>query len=172
MLIVVVILGILAAVSVPWFGKMRRRAELRSVAMEIGTTLVAARMRAVKRNVSASVVINPASSVDGSYEINTFEPTPVVPPALTPVPTSGPNPGGQVFLSGRAIRFIETPAGGSITFDGTGRRVAPPPTTPGTIVIEGPVGVGITNQIKIDTSAGGRVLIITPPVTPGAPGWQ
>ena len=49
LLIVIVIFGLLAAVSVPWFGKIRRRAELRSAAMEIGTTLVAARMKAVKR---------------------------------------------------------------------------------------------------------------------------
>src|SRR5512141_3108695 len=81
LLIVLVILGLLAAVSVPWFGKLRRRSELRSAAMEIGTTLVAARMKAVRRNVNTSVVINTASGIDGSHEIDTIEPTP---PPVTP----------------------------------------------------------------------------------------
>jgi len=157
LLVVVVILGILAAVSIPWFGKMRRRAELRSIAMEIGTTLVAARMKAVRRNVTASVVINPSPALDGTHEIDTVEP---------PAPIPVPNPGAPLFLSARAIRFVETPVGGSITFDSAGRRVSPPALTPGTIVIEGPVGVGLTNQITIDTSAGGRVRIVTPLV------WQ
>lgn len=161
LLIVIVILGLLAAVSVPWFGKLRRRAELRSAAMEIGTTLVAARMRAVKRNVTASVVITPAAGT-GSHEIDTIEP----PPAVTPAPSPAANPGAQVFLSSRAFRFVATPGGGAITFDGTGRMIAPPSPTPGTIVIEGPVGGGLQNQITIETSAGGRVRIVTPVV------WQ
>jgi type IV fimbrial biogenesis protein FimT len=162
LLIVIVILGLLAAVSVPWFGKIRRRAELRSAAMEIGTTLVAARMKAVRRNVNASVVITAASGSDTSHEIDTVQVT----PAVTPVPTAAPNTGSPLYISARAIRFVATPAGGSITFDASGRRVAPLSPTPGRIVIEGPVGIGPTNQITIDTSAGGRVSIITPPV------WQ
>ena len=157
LLIVIAIMGLLAAVSVPWFAKLRRRSELRSAAMEISTTLVAARMKAVRKNVNASVVINTASVMDGSYEVRTIEPTP-------PVPV--PNPGVPLVLSSRAIRFVQTPGGGSITFDGNGRRVAPPAATPGTIVIEGPVGIGPTNQITIDTSVGGRVRIVTPVV------WQ
>jgi type II secretory pathway pseudopilin PulG len=163
LLIVIVILGLLAAVAVPWFGKIRRRAELRSAAMEIGTTLVAARMKAVKRNVNTSVVINTAAGIDGSHEIDTVEPTPL---PVTPVPTPAPNPMVPLLLSARTIRFVETPGGGSITFDGTGRRVAPPSPTPGAIVIEGPVGGGLVNQITIDTSVGGRVRIVTPLV------WQ
>jgi prepilin-type N-terminal cleavage/methylation domain-containing protein len=157
LLIVLVILGLLAAVSVPWFGKLRRRAELRSAAMEIGTTLVAARMKAVRRNVNTSVVINTTSVMDGVHEINTIEP---------PAPIPVPNPGVPLTLSARAIRFVATPGGGSITFNGTGRMVAPPSPTPGAIVIEGPVGIGSNNQITIETSVGGRVRIITPVV------WQ
>jgi type II secretory pathway pseudopilin PulG len=161
LLIVIVIFGLLAAVSVPWFGKMRRRAELRSAAMEIGTTLVAARMKAARKNINVSVVINTTSLMDGVHEINTVEPAPP-----TPVPTPVPNPGVPLTLSARAIRFVETPGGGSITFDGTGRMVTPPAPTPGRIVIEGPVGAGLVNQITIETSSGGRVRIVTPVV------WQ
>jgi prepilin-type N-terminal cleavage/methylation domain-containing protein len=148
LLLVIVLLGLLAAVTIPWFGKMRRRAELRSAAMEIGTTLVAARMKAVKANVNTSVRINTASIVGGAHEID----------------TSGPTP--PLLLSARAIRFVETPGGGAITFDGSGRMVTPPAPTPGRIVIEGPVGIGPTNQILIETTVGGRVRIVTPVV------WQ
>lgn len=159
LLLVIVILGLLVAVSIPWFGKMRRRAELRSAAMEIGTTLVAARMKAVKANVNTSVRINTSSTVDGAHEIDTSAP---VTPAPTPVPSSMV----PLLLSARAIRFVETPGGGSITFDGSGRMVTPPAPTPGRIVIEGPVGIGPTNQILIETTVGGRVRIVTPVV------WQ
>jgi prepilin-type N-terminal cleavage/methylation domain-containing protein len=163
LLLVIVILGLLAAVSIPWFGKLRRRAELRSAAMEIGTTLVAARMKAVKANVNTSVRINASSTVDGAHEIDTSEPTP---PPVTPVPTPAPSSMVPLLLSARSIRFVETPGGGSITFDGSGRMVTPPAPTPGRIVIEGPVGIGPTNQILIETTVGGRVRIVTPVV------WQ
>jgi len=164
LLLVIVLLGLLAAVTIPWFGKMRRRAELRSAAMEIGTTLVAARMKAVKANVNTSVRINTASTADGAHEIDTSQPTP---PPVTPAPTPAPGSMVPLLLSARAIRFVETPGGGSITFDGSGRRVTPPAPTPeAAIVIEGPVGIGPTNQIRIETSVGGRVRIITPLV------WQ
>lgn len=162
LLVVVVILGILAAVAVPWFAKIRRRTELRSAAMEIGTTLMAARMKAVKRNVNTSVTISAAPSADSTHEINTIEPTP---PPVTPVPTPSSRL-ATLLLPGRAIRFVATPGGGRIEFDGSGRRVAPPSPTPGTIVIEGPVGIGPTNQITIETNLAGRVRIVTPVV------WQ
>jgi prepilin-type N-terminal cleavage/methylation domain-containing protein len=167
LLIVIVILGLLAAVSVPWFGKLRRRAELRSAAMEIGTTLVAARMKAVKSNIKESVVITAASGSESSHVIDTIAPTP---PPVTPAPPTpafaAANTLATLRLSSRAIRFVETPGGGSITFDGSGRMVTPPAPTPGRIVIEGPVGIGPTNQITIETTVGGRVRIVTPVV------WQ
>ncbi len=163
LLIVIAILGVLAVVSIPWFAKLRRRSELRSVAMEIGTTLVAARMKAVRMNGNAQVEINATTVVDGVHEIDTIDPPP---PPVTPAPTAAPNPGVPLLLSARAIRFVETPQGGSIIFGSSGRMVAPPSPTPGRIVIEGPVGIGPTNQITIETQAGGRVRIITPVV------WQ
>ena len=164
LLVVVVIVGLLAAVSVPWFAKIRRRTELRSAAMEIGTTLLAARMKAIKRNVTTSVIITASSGAD-AHVIDTLEPTPVLPP-LAPTPMASANSLATLNISSRAIRFVETPSGGSITFDGSGRRIAPPSPTPGAIVIEGPVGIGPTNQITIDTSLSGRVRIVTPVV------WQ
>jgi prepilin-type N-terminal cleavage/methylation domain-containing protein len=156
LLVVLLILTLLALVSIPWFNKIRRRAEIRSSAMEISTTLVAARMRAVKRNVNVRVVITPAASVGDSTRIATIEPAPL---------PGGANSLNDLLLSGRAARFTELPEGG-ITFDGSGRRVVPLSTTPGPIVIEGPVGGGPVNPITIETNAAGRVRIVTPVV------WQ
>jgi prepilin-type N-terminal cleavage/methylation domain-containing protein len=156
MLVVLVILVLLALVSIPWFNKIRRRAEIRSSAMEISTTLAAARMRAVKRNVNVTVVITPAGSVNASSRIATIEPIPI---------PGGASPLTDLFLSGRAVQFVELPVGG-ITFDGGGRRVAPLSPTPGPIRIEGPVGGGPVNQITIETNRAGRVRIVTPVV------WQ
>ena len=168
LLVVVVIIGLLGAVSVPWFAKVRRRTELRSAAMEIGTTLLAARMKAVKRNVTATVVITAASGSQASHVIDTIEPPPIPVTPAAPTPLPGANPLTTLNISSRSIRFVETPRGGSIAFDGTGRMVVPPTPgiTPGRIVIEGPVGIGPTNQILIETSLVGRVRIVTPVV------WQ
>lgn len=159
LLIAIVILGLIAAVSIPAFNRIRRRAEFRSAAIEISTTLVAARMKAVKLNANASVVITPAADINSSHEIDTIEPPPPTPPA-------GPaaNPLARLLLSGSSLRFVTTP--GPITFDGAGRRIAPAPPTPGRIVIEGPLGGGPVNTITIDTNTAGRVRIITPVV------WQ
>ena len=160
LLVVMVILVLLGLVSIPWFKRIGRRAQLRSAAMEISTTIVAARMRAVKRNVNTSVVITAAATLDGVNKISTIEP----PPAVLPTPSA--NSLSDLLISGRTLRFLET-SGGTITFDGGGRRIAPPAPTPeATIVIEGPPGSTSVNQITIHTSTGGRVRVITPTV------WQ
>jgi Tfp pilus assembly protein FimT len=160
LLVVIVILGLLATVSIPWINKIRRRAQIRSAAMEISTTLVAARMKAVRRNLNVSVFITPAASVGEFSRITTIEATPVATPAV--VPTPGANSLADLLISGSTLRFVDTPTGG-ITFDGGGRRIVPLSTTPvGTIKIEGPLGGGPVNPITIETNTAGRVRIITP----------
>ena len=166
-LIVIVILGLLATVSTPWLSRIRRRAEFRSAAMEISTTLIAARMKAVKSNGNAGIRISPAAGLIGSHVIDTIEPLP--PP---PVPSPAANPAAKLMISGRSFRFVSMPVispcpdlgvpACNITFDGGGRRVSPPSPTEASIVIEGPLGGGPVNQITIDTNAAGRVRIVTP----------
>ena len=151
LLIVIVIIGILAAVAVPFWGKVRRRTELRSMAMEIGTTLLAARMKAVRQNARTSIVISPSADSPG---IDTTVPAPPPTPAAEPL--------AHLSLSSRALRFVVTPVGGKITFDGSGRRVEPLDPIPAAIVIEGPTGGGPVNQITIDTNTAGKVRIVTP----------
>lgn len=158
LLVVLVLLVLLASVSIPFYGKIRRRTELRSAAMEIGTTLVAARMKAVRYNSTVRVVASPQGPAEPGPSISSE--------TLTPVPTPYPSSNSKVIISGSAMRFVSTPSGGSIDFDGNGRRVAPPVETPGRIVIEGPTNSGVKNQITIDVSTSGKVQIVTPAV------WQ
>jgi Tfp pilus assembly protein FimT len=158
LLVVIIIIGLLAAVSIPYFGKVRRRTELRSAAMEIGTTLLAARMKAVRQNAKTSVVI---TTNGDSHEIDTTVPAPPPTPAADTL--------AHLIIPARALRFVTTPAAGTITFDGSGRRVVPVDPTPGAIVIEGPIGGGPVNQMTIDTNSAGKVRIFkTDPTTD----WQ
>jgi prepilin-type N-terminal cleavage/methylation domain-containing protein len=159
LLLVVVLLGVLAAIAIPFFNRMRRRSELTSAAMQVSTTLLAARMKAVRYNATTSVAVTPSSDPGTPNEFDTIEP-PL--PVTTPTPMPIANPMGKLLISGRAFRFVATPPGGIVSFDGTGRLVPPPAApTPSQIVIEGPIG-GPTNQITIETNSAGRVRIITP----------
>jgi len=153
LLVVIVIIGIIAAVAVPFWGKMRRRTELRSMAMEIGTTLLAARMKAVRQNAQTSIVISPDADSPG---IDTVMPAP--PPPATP----SAEPLAHLTLSNGALRFVVTPVGRTITFDGSGRRVVPVDPISAAITIEGPTGGGPVNQITINTNSAGKVWIVPP----------
>jgi len=155
LLIVMVIMGMLAAVATPWFNKLHRRSLLRSAAIEIETTLLATRMRAVRRNLPASVVIQTTPDDNGAFQLDTIEPDPL-PPAPTPTPIQ------KLFLSSKSFRFVTVPASEKITFDGNGRRILPAPDADASIVIEGPIGGLNVNRITIDTGVGGRVKVITP----------
>jgi type II secretory pathway pseudopilin PulG len=156
LLIVIVIIGILAAVAVPFWGKVRRRTELRSMAMEIGTTLLAARMKAVRQNLRTSIVISASADSPGIDTTIVPAPTPP-PPAPTPAPAAEPL--AHLSLSGHALRFVDMPVGGKITFDGSGRRVEPADPASAEIVIEGPIGGGPVNRMTIDTNSAGKVRI-------------
>ncbi len=159
LLAVLAILALVALVGLPWLVRFAQRSQFRSAAFEIQTTLLAARMRAVKRNLPSSVLILPAVPSAVSHVLNTIEADP-------PAPTPTPNPVTRLEISAAALRFLSLPTGGKITFDGNGRRIVPPAPTPGSIVVEGPVGSGAMNQITIRTSVTGRVEVITPAV------WQ
>jgi prepilin-type N-terminal cleavage/methylation domain-containing protein len=159
LLVVMAILGLVALVGLPWWQRLSRRNQFRSAAGEIQTTLLAARMKAVRRNANASVVVVTAAPTDAQHLIETVEPDP-------PSPTPTPLPSGSVALSTAALNFVTLPAGNKITFDGNGRRVAPPPAFSADIVIQGPTGGSVVNTITIHTSITGRVEVVTPAI------WQ
>ncbi|HYX22089.1 MAG TPA: prepilin-type N-terminal cleavage/methylation domain-containing protein, partial [Thermoanaerobaculia bacterium] len=50
LLIVVALVAIAALVGMPWLVKIGQRSQLKSAASEVQTTLMAARIKAVKRN--------------------------------------------------------------------------------------------------------------------------
>ena len=158
-LIVIALIGILTAVSIPFLQKISRRNQIRSAASEIQTTLLAARMRAVRRNLPASVLVTTATAAQNTHLLDTIEADP-------PAPTPTPLPASKLNLPKASLAFLTLPAGGKITFDGNGRVIAPPPPASTDILIEGPVAAGDKNQIRIRTTASGKIEVITPVV------WQ
>ena len=155
-LIVMALIALAAVVVGPWFVKLSQRNQIKSAAREIQSTLLAARMKAVKRNLPVTVVI---SSPSGTQPIvfDTIEPPP---PA--PTPTRIP---GRLELPARAAQFVVTPFAGTITFGADGRLgPTPPAPTPAVIVIEGPLGATNMNQITIQANSSGRIEVITPTV--------
>jgi prepilin-type N-terminal cleavage/methylation domain-containing protein len=157
MLVVLAIIASLALIAVPWFYKISQRQALKSAAFEIETTLLAARMKAVKLNQPVTVAIN---SVSAPVQLQTIEPPP---PA--PTPTNAP---ALLTLPVNAATLVATPnvAGGGITFGGDGRvNMAPTPApTPGCwyYTVQGPVGVPTPNQIQVQAWPNGRVVVVTP----------
>jgi prepilin-type N-terminal cleavage/methylation domain-containing protein len=154
-LIVMAILAALALVAIPWFVKISQRSALKSAAREVQTTLLAARMKAVKRNQPIRVVI---VSTTPPLRFDTIEPNP---PA--PTPTHVP---GRLVLPAKAASLYATPntAGGTLIFGGDGRvsNAPVPVATPAEMILQGPVGAGNMNQIKIRAHANGRIEVITP----------
>ena len=157
LLIVLAIMGILAAFGIPWFMKLMQRQALKSAAHEIQTTLAAARMTAVKQNAPVSVAI---LSVTPPLQFQVIEapppaPTPTLPPRI-------------LSLDANAVRFVQTPrsTNGAITFGGDGRLIVTPPLsvlTPSLqMIVEGPANGPVRNQIQINTNAAGAVKIVTP----------
>src|SRR5262245_53693601 len=157
LLVVMAIIAAVSLVGIPWFVKISQRAQLRSAAFELQTTLLAARIKAVRRNQPVSVVIN---SVAAPVELLTVEPPP---PA--PTPTVAP---ARMALPARAAILFATPvaSGGTVTFSGDGRiNMAPTPNpTPGAweYVLQGPVGAPTPNRIRVQAWPNGRVVVVTP----------
>ena len=77
LLVVMAIMAALSLVAIPWFLKISQRNALKSAAREVQTTLLAARMKAVRRNQPVSVAITPGPPV----QLVVLEPQP---PAPTP----------------------------------------------------------------------------------------
>jgi Tfp pilus assembly protein FimT len=151
-MIVVALIAMMSLLAAPWLIKVGQRNKIKSAAREIQTTLMAARMKAVRRNQQVSVVI---SSVTPPIIFQTLEPNP-------PGPTPTPRPSILELPAGSA-QFVATPnaAQGRVTFGGNG-RVVNFPTTPAIIQVEGPVGSNRMNMIEIKAHASGRIEVVTP----------
>jgi prepilin-type N-terminal cleavage/methylation domain-containing protein len=157
-LVVMMIIGLLAAVSIPSFVRMSRRQKVVAAAHEIQQTLLAARMRAVRGNQPASLVIVPASGSQSEHELDLVSPDPFPAPTPTPVSTT--------FLPVNSISFVTLPVNNKVTFSGDGRIISPPAPTPAIITVQGPAGVPVMNQVTIQANSSGKVQVVTPAV------WQ
>jgi Tfp pilus assembly protein FimT len=151
-------MALAALVAVPWFLKISQRSQLRSDAYEIQAAIIAARMSAVKYNTTASVTITVAAAGFDAHELGTAYGAMTGFGTPTPIPT--PNP---FLISVKHLNFVQTPAGGQITFRGDGTLSAPPFPTPGVIIVAGPPPSN-PNQITIQADPNGRVRVITPAV--------
>ncbi len=156
-MVVLALIAMMALVATPWFIKIYQRNQVKSAAHEIQSTLLAARMKAVRRNQPVSVVI---SSVVPPLEFQTLEPDPPA-PTPTPVPSLLKLPSG-------AVEFVATPssAGGIVTFGGDGRLTNFTAPTPAVYQIQGPVGKVMPTPLAIRVNAAGRVEVVTPAVWP------
>ena len=155
LLVVLAIIAIAALVGLPWLVKIGQRSQLKSAANEIQTTLMAARIKAVKRNQPVNIMITPGPPII----LMTVEP-----PVPTPNPTLVP---AQLELPSKSAFLYATPnvANGTVAFGGDGRLAMPTPNpTPGAYeyVLRGPVGVATPNEIRVQAWPNGRVVVVTP----------
>jgi len=158
LLLSIVIIGIMAAIAIPFFMKATRRTRLMSAAHEIQQSLLAARMRAVRSNQVTSLVLTAALPSETDHHLDTVSPDP------SPAPT--PTPVNKGLLPSSSFAFVVTPTNSKITFGGDGRMTSEPAPTPSIVTIEGPVGSPVLNQVTIRTNSRGKVEVVTPAV------WQ
>jgi len=156
LIVVMAIMAALSLVAIPWFVKISQRNALKSAAREVQTTLLAARMKAVKRNQQVSVVITPGPPI----QLMTIEPQPPAPTPTIAAPILG--------LPPKSAFMFATPIApsGTLAFGGDGRvpLVVTPDPTPGAYeyVLRGPVGAPTPNEIKVQVWPNGRVVVVTP----------
>ncbi len=157
LLVVMAILAMMALVVGPWFFKISQRNIVKSAAREVATSLAAARMRAVKRNLPAQVIITPASGAQPSAVIETFE-------MIQPTPLKV----GEAHISNVEFppsgTYYPQPTGMLIRFGPDGRA-----TTAATFTLRGPVGAGVPNDLPVSTSANGRIAVLGPNPTVAKP---
>ena len=152
LLVSVAIIGICAAIAVPFFVKSSRRTKLVSAAHEIQSSLLAARMRAVRVNVRTSLVLTAASGA-ADHHLDT------VAPDNSPLPT--PTPVVKSTLPASSFLFVATPTSSKVTFSGDGRMISETVPTPAIITVKGPPG-SPPNQVTIRTLSSGKVEVVTP----------
>jgi prepilin-type N-terminal cleavage/methylation domain-containing protein len=159
LMIVMGILAILALAIAPWFAKISQRNQVRSASQEVALSLQAARMRAVKRNLPASVVITPPTGPNQYNRIETFEN--VVP---TPIKV------GEVrlthlitFPSGAGEYYSQPTIPITVTFGPDGRLQTPAPgATTQHVTIRGVIGAPVTNDLPIRIGAAGTIRVLKP----------
>jgi Tfp pilus assembly protein FimT len=158
LLIVMAIMAILALAVAPWFAKISQRNQVKSVGQELAVTLAAARMRAVKRNLPASVVITPPTGPEPYNRVETFEnvvPTPIKvgEVRITKLVTFPSNAGE--FYHQISIPII-------VTFGPDGRLQTGVAGADQHVTIRGVVGAAATNDLPIRITTAGSIRVLKP----------
>jgi prepilin-type N-terminal cleavage/methylation domain-containing protein len=162
LLVVLAILAVLMLVATPWFIKISQRNELKSAGSELALTLAAARMRAVKRNLPARVVITRNTGA-GFHRIETFENT-----QPTPIRVGDGRISARVDfpVSGIPGPYGPGPQPVAVTFGPDGRCMDSPPPT---FTIRGPLAAGTQNDLPVQVSANGKIEVLKPNPTTSLP---
>jgi prepilin-type N-terminal cleavage/methylation domain-containing protein len=158
LLLVLAIIAILSLVGAPWFMKIGQRNQVKSAGQEFAVTLAAARMRAVKRNLPARVLITPATSSQNYTLIETFEQT-----QPTPIKV------GEVRLPEK-IQFpllppptyYSQPTGLALVFGPDGRVQGVASNADSVFTLRGVIGASITNDLPVLVAANGRIEVLGP----------
>ena len=150
-LIVLAIMAALALAAAPWFSKISQRNEVKSAGNELALTLAAGRMRTVKRNLPARVVLTRSTGTTGVHLLETFEdiqPTPIkVQEARISARVDFPPAGNTVY----------GPNPGFVTFGPDGRaQVA------GNFSIRGVVGAATQNDLPVIVFPNGKIEVLKP----------
>jgi prepilin-type N-terminal cleavage/methylation domain-containing protein len=159
LMVVMAIVAILALAIAPWFAKLSQRNTVKSATQEVSITLAAARLRAVKRNLPASVVITPPTGPNQYNRVETFEnvvPTPIkVGEVKLTTLVTFPSGAGE-FYSRPSLPII-------VTFGPDGRlQTADPGVTTQHVTLRGVVGAGTTNDLPIRIGATGTIRVLKP----------
>ena len=148
LLIVVAIIALMAFVAAPWFSRISQRNQLRSAAREIQTTLLAARMTAVRNSMPASVRFIPAAPGVDQHSVETWL-------------DASPERRIAGLQLARNVRFVSLPPADRVVFTADGRRT-PSGVAHQDIVVEGPVGSALANQITVQAWENGRIVFVLP----------
>ena len=169
-LVVVAIIGILAAIAVPAYTKMLERNRLKGAAEGVFNDLQLARTEAIKRNANVELRFNTASpTTDWCFGSKVMDGTPCVCTVTDPTATNACQIDGVL----KVVRSTDYPEVSlDASFGGTPTLTGFEPRQGTSLPGEGAGNVLLTlnaDSLRIDVSFLGRVRICT---TTGMPGYQ
>jgi len=172
LLIVIAIIAALALVGAPWFAKIGQRGAVKAAGKELALTFAAARMRAVKRNLPARVVITPMDATNAFNLVEMYEETQplatkvgevrVSPRVSFPTAVAGPYGPAQPCPVGTCPPY-------TLVFGPDGRVTMPVGVTEVTYTIRGVVGAAIPNDLPVQVVNTGKVEVLKPNPTLAKP---
>ena len=167
LLVVMAILAILSLAIAPWFAKISQRNQLKSATQEFATTLMAARMRAVKRNLPARVVITRVGPLNNWILVETFEQTTPTPIKVAEIKLS---PNFDFPTSGTTYAQLGGAPPYHVDFGPDGRRQNGAVGRDEHYTLRGPLTAAVTNDLPVRITPSGAIRVLKPnPIWPTKP---